>query len=104
MQSEIERLNAENDHLRKLLGIDDNKAVLSEFQSADTAETPHHVLRSADRAAACDTCPPKLHTWEAGSHDLNKEQISRYSRQIILPSFGPAGETASPCFLFYLRT
>ena len=91
MDSEIDRLKAENDHLRKLLGIVDNYA-----------EVVHNLVTDGTKAAvstpdlhdpvANSTCPKSMHTWEASSHDLSKEQVSRYSRQLILPAFGPAGK------------
>lgn len=33
--------------------------------------------------------------WQGGGHSLSKKQVERYSRQLILPSFGVAGVT--PC-------
>lgn len=86
MESEIDRLKAENDHLRKLLGMVDSHAKVVPLLDADGTKS---ALRS------CDSDHPaarRMHTWEAGSHDLSKEQVSRYSRQLILPAFGPAGK------------
>ena len=97
MQSDIEILKAENDHLRKLLGLSNNVTTSRPLKKAYAAQSSHQGHRSKDHAAF-DTCPATKHTWEATSHDLSKDQIPRYSRQLILPSFGPAGESEKlPC-------
>lgn len=89
MQEELDRVKAENDHLRKLLDINktrNHKKSISKIQDNVAAQA------SPNSGEARITCSRNSYSWEPGSHDLNKDQIARYSRQLILPSFGAAGE------------
>ena len=61
MQAEIDQLRLENDLLRR------------------------------EVASAVAANEKALHTWEMGSHGLESSQITRYSRQILLRSFGAQG-------------
>lgn len=94
MESEIYRLKAENDHLRKLLGVVDSQPDAVSLTQTDGTKSAVPTS-GLDNPAACSTCPPRKHTWEASSHDLSREQVLRYSRQLILPAFGPAGKLPS---------
>lgn len=55
----------------------------------------NEVLRS--RLAQVTACRPlssdeECLRWEAGPHNLTTDQIGRYSRQLLLPSFGVQGK------------
>ena len=76
MHSELERLRAENDHLKRRLEIQ------SPAQPAPIPE-PGAAKQASD-----------LLSWQPGSHGLSGLQISRYSRQMLLSSFGAAGMLA----------
>lgn len=47
-------------------------------------------------AQVTDSCPSGSDSaylrWEAGPHSLTSDQIGRYSRQLLLPSFGVQGK------------
>ena len=74
MQVELDQLRHENELLRrKVAALNDGAS------SAST--TPEDV--AAHRQV--------LHMWEMGSHGLDSWQITRYSRQILLRSFGSQG-------------
>ena len=87
MLEELECLRAENAHLRELLRRHEGQVSNDESSGdlpcglADTA--PQRVEQPRSRSGAS--------AWEAGPHDLSAQQIARYSRQLILPSFGVAG-------------
>ena len=55
-------------------------------------------------AAASDTASTasSLAGRNGSNHDLTKEQIARYSRQLLLPSFGPQGVLSYLCVGFSL--
>ena len=86
MQEELERLRAENAHLRSLLrsrgGQQDNHAERATGSSSGTNDECG-ASPSANQSSPLG--------WECGAHDLTREQITRYSRQLILPAFGVAG-------------
>jgi hypothetical protein len=93
MQEELERLRAENAHLRALLSRQAEQLNTGQPAAADSilcglADTaPGRGEQPCGRAGAIG--------WEAGPHDLSAKQIERYSRQLILPSFGVAGAPQS---------
>lgn len=66
MDSEIESLRRENEVL---------KSRLAQVTASCPSNSDSECLR-----------------WVAGSHSLNSDQISRYSRQLLLPSFGVQGK------------
>lgn len=65
MDSEIESLRRENEVLRSRL---------AQVTATRPLSSDEECLR-----------------WEAGSHTLTTDQIGRYSRQLLLPSFGVQG-------------
>lgn len=79
-EDELSRLRAQNSQLQRELDRLTGSGPLQ--QSAPDA---------ANGAAAAATP-----SWDGLQHGLNKEQIARYSRQIVLHSFGVQGE---PCLL-----
>lgn len=70
--SQMQQLRCENELLRSRL------AQATASGSGDTHETVQ--LTNQTRCQ-----------WEAGAHGLNSAEISRYSRQLLLPSFGIEG-------------
>ena len=99
MQQELERLRAENAHLRELLST---TQLQEPAEGADNRAAPGALPDQPGQA--CSSRGPVI-GWEAGGHDLSAEQISRYSRQLILPSFGVAGEACyTVSFLALHRT
>lgn len=79
MLGEVERLRAENEHLR---------AQLAAVCPANGQQS------SAEPAEACLARPPAF--WDGLQHGLSKEEVGRYSRQLILHSFGVHGEARQP--------
>ncbi|PRW57410.1 Adenylyltransferase and sulfurtransferase MOCS3 [Chlorella sorokiniana] len=75
---ELQRLRAENEALRAEL------AALKRSQQPPAAQAPAAAPAANGGGAACPAFAP----WDGMHHGLDKEQISRYSRQIILHSFG----------------
>ena len=74
METQLEELRRENEVLRRRL-------------AQATATRP--AFSQLDRPS------PAAHAemqWEAGSHGLSSDQIGRYSRQLLLPSFGVQGK------------
>lgn len=74
MEAELQRLRHENEVLRSRLAQ----------VSASRPELQHSAAAGVDFESQ-----PRL---EAGAHGLNSAQIARYSRQLLLPSFGAQGQ------------
>lgn len=83
-EEELERLRAENAALRAEL------EVLRCSQQPPAAQAPAAANGSGGGAA----CPAAFAPWDGLQHGLDKDQIARYSRQIILHRFGVQG---GPC-------
>ena len=79
----LESLQLENEHL---------KAVIADLKSRD---------HSAPDLAFHEPC--SIHGWEAGGHCLTQQQVERYSRQLLLPSFGLRGVCAAGLLLCVIR-
>ena len=76
LKAEIELVKAELDQLKQ------------QAQSNGAAARAPEAGAPPARAAA-EACPLQQRpSWDGSDHGLSKEQIARYSRQIILPSFG----------------
>ncbi|KAI7842611.1 hypothetical protein COHA_003715 [Chlorella ohadii] len=75
---ELERLRAENEALKAEL------EALKRSQQPPAAQAPAAAPAANGGGAACPAFAP----WDGMQHGLDKQQISRYSRQIILHSFG----------------
>lgn len=75
MQTDIDQLRLENEHLKRSLAVLNGATASSAASSRDTVGP--HVANP--------------HMWEGGSHDLDSSQVTRYSRQILLRSFGAEG-------------
>lgn len=78
---ELQRLRVENEALRAELDA------LKRSQQPPAAQAPAAAPAANGGGAAC----PAFASWDGMHHGLDKEQISRYSRQIILHSFGVQG-------------
>lgn len=111
LQQELERLRAQNAQLQ---------AELRALRASQTGASPPAVEQLAPPpeqpplAANGNACShPAMaravaHSWDGLKHGLDKDQIARYSRQIVLHSFGvqgghqladslaPAGERMGP--------
>ena len=74
MDSELEDLRRENEVL---------KCRLAQVTASRPVSTGLECLR-----------------WEAGPHSLTSDQIGRYSRQLLLPSFGVQGKQGDHWYLF----
>ena len=88
-EDELLRLRTENDHLRSLLmqhegRIDASPAAVSVV--VDACAPPHD-----EQQAGSSRNGTGRFSWNKNGHNLNKDQIARYSRQIIMPSFGAQG-------------
>ncbi len=104
LEQELERLRAQNAQLQAELNA------LRVSQPGDLPPTtPPVAAREEPPAAAANgaaCCPPAAtdaaaHDWDGLRHGLDKDQIARYSRQIVLHSFGVQGgdEVAGwPCW------
>jgi predicted metal-binding protein len=96
MQNGIEEVIRENKRLKKLLdshGIEHGEPLDTVQGRADG--------RDGHAPDVCSTCVKRPHTWESDGHGLTKEQIERYSRQLLLPSFGVKGvHTIASCQRF----
>ncbi len=85
---ELQRLREENAHLRALLE-----------QSTSNHKSASHGVVDAKESHKSSACERAMNDgdgtqplgWEGNGHKLTKEQVARYSRQIILPSFGAQG-------------
>ena len=89
MQEELERLRAENAHLRSLLRSRGDLQGSGNVADRTTRTTSQYPTARCDASTAdAGASPPG---WEPGPHDHTREQIARYSRQLILPSFGVQG-------------
>ena len=74
MDAELQRLRQENECLRSRL-------------AQVSASRPEPQLSTAG-GVEVDSQP----RFEAGAHGLSSAQIARYSRQVLLPSFGAEGQ------------
>ena len=91
---EVHRLREENAHLR---------ALLEQSSSPDHCITVAGVgVSTSEMSFAGSPAQPASQDdahlgWEGTEHQLTKEQVVRYSRQIILPSFGAQGLPQPSC-------
>ena len=88
-EDELLRLRTEIDYLRSLLlrhneHTDASPAAVSVVTDACA---PRRVEQQADSSLN----GTGRFSWDKNGHNLNKDQIARYSRQIIMPSFGAQG-------------
>lgn len=74
MQAEIDQLRAENEILKRRLAAVNGTA-----------------LAIPDAPGNFDLRASSPQKWELGAHGLNSSEITRYSRQILLRSFGAEG-------------
>ena len=89
-EDELVRLRQENAHLRALL--ERSGSGRNTMSSNDSDQHGHHTCpASAEHQAGVERSSSAQLGWEGNGHELTKEQIGRYSRQIILPSFGAQG-------------
>lgn len=77
IHAELDQLRAENARLKAYIGN-------------ITTPTPENGANGA--SSSPDACPVAPSPWDGVGHGLSKDQVGRYSRQIILPSFGVEGE------------
>lgn len=94
LEQEVERLRAENAQLQAELDALRASQAGSLPQTtppaaAATQEDP--PAAAANGAACCPPAAPAASDWDGLQHGLDKDQIARYSRQIILHSFGVQG-------------
>ena len=84
---ELEQLRAENARL---------KAYINDLNASGDQCTTNGTSDAEE--------PPKFPTaagpWDGFGHGLSKEEVARYSRQIILPSFGVQGTLNSTQYTF----
>lgn len=78
MQTELEQLRRDNEMLRSRLA-QMTACRMEETVDREREDNTGHV----PTATQCQ--------WQAGSHDLSSAQIARFSRQLLLPSFGIEG-------------
>lgn len=90
-EEELRRLRARNAELEAELNNLRAAAKASEHQAAQEQQPPDAAANGASQG----DFPPAA-SWDGLQHGLDKDQIARYSRQIILHSFGVQG-TATPC-------
>lgn len=88
-EDELLRLRTENDYLRSLLmrhngHIDASPAAVSVVTDACAPRRDEQQAESSLNGIG-------RFSWDKNGHILNKDQIARYSRQIIMPSFGTQG-------------
>ena len=83
---EVARLREENAHLRTLLerSSPDHRPVVAIGSDTDQRSS---VVATGEVVSQGDVSLQ----WDGHGHRLTKEQVARYSRQIILPSFGVQG-------------
>ena len=86
-EAELDQLRAENARL---------KAYISNLTNP-LAETTAN-----GSSPPSDACPIVARPWDGGGHGLNREQVGRYSRQIILPSFGVDGNKLIKYIIVFL--
>lgn len=85
VEEELQRLKAENAQL---------KAELDQLRATSGGGQPaqEQPPAAANGASAADGCSPAnghaTPSWDGLQHGLSKDQIARYSRQIVLHSFG----------------
>ena len=84
--SEVEQLRQRIHELEQ-----QTQSLQNQLRAAQTGEQPGHIKPGGDvhpapaRSSAVAAC--------TAEHGLSKAQVERYSRQMILPSFGSQGGT-----------
>ncbi len=73
MEDRVRQLEQENQRLRALL-------------------QQHGIAAPPAQPAGGVAPPPAPKTWLSSSHGLSKAQVERYSRHLLLPSFGLAAQ------------
>lgn len=93
-EAEVLRLREENAHLRSLL---EQSTVAQTAASAGVNgdNEPKTCTSSAQHRTEHERSSGSKFGWEGDGHDMTKEQIARYSRQIILPAYGTQGGATS---------
>lgn len=90
MSGELERLQLENAELRVELER------LRASVGAQQPPAPQQAAAAAAGAPAANGGGAARPSWDGEQHGLDKGQIARYSRQIILHSFGVQGGQGGP--------
>ena len=88
-EDELLRLRTENDYLRSLLM--QHKGHIDASPAAVSVVTEACGPRRDEQQAGSSLNGTGRFSWDDNGHNLNKDQIARYSRQIIMPSFGAEG-------------
>lgn len=83
MQDRLNQLRQENEQLKQQIAEYTTGAVSSVTPAADAVNINGN----------------RQQMWERGSHGLDSPQITRYSRQILLRSFGAEGTQIRPASL-----
>ena len=89
--AELQQLRAENAQLRA--EVERLRAAAAGQPAQQQPEQQQANGGAAADGAACASPDPP--SWDGMQHGLDQGQIARYSRQIILPSFGVQGAAAS---------
>ena len=84
LKAQLEKLRLETASLEHQL------AILSKQDEQDDYSTEDSATNSSSISSSDDFCsqPPPAWVAGAGGHTLTASQIQRYSRQLLLPSFG----------------
>lgn len=94
VEEELQRLRAEKAELQAEVQRLKAAAARGEPQAAQEQAPPATAAATAPAAPAncsCTAVNGDLPAWDGLQHGLSKDQIARYSRQIILHSFGVQG-------------
>lgn len=78
MQDRLDQLRQENEQLKRQI---------AEFTDLSATPLPDAVNINSN----------EQQMWERGSHGLDSPQVTRYSRQILLRSFGAEGRHKASC-------
>jgi adenylyltransferase/sulfurtransferase len=82
-------ISEELDHLRS-----ENARLKAYIDSlTDTSNGHPTTAEPLEPSSLSETPHPHPHMWDGVGHGLNREQVGRYSRQIILPHFGVAAQS-----------